>query len=123
MEGVEFTGRVEQQVMATLFDEADVFLNTSRVDNMPVSIIEAYYSGLPVVTTDAGGIACMVEDGVSGLVRPIADDAALAQAVLSVLRDTDLRGRLVAGGRELAAGYSWSRVGPAWAALYRRVCG
>src|SRR5205807_623617 len=82
---VEFAGRVEPDGMPALLDAHDVFLNASVLDNQPVSILEAFASGLPVVTTAAGDIPAMVSDGRSGLLVPVEDAAAMARAVLSLL--------------------------------------
>src|SRR5690606_39063486 len=75
---VEFVGRVDQAGMARLYDRADIYLNASDIDNMPGSILEAYASGLPVVTTDAGGIPYIVDHERTGLMVPRGDAAALA---------------------------------------------
>src|SRR2546429_6888166 len=59
--------------MPGVYDAADVYLNAPDIDNMPGSILEAFASGLPVVTTDAGGIPYMVRDGENGLIVPRGD--------------------------------------------------
>src|SRR5215207_5017779 len=97
---VEFTGRVSPEAMPALYDAADVYLNAPDIDNMPNSVIEAYAAGLPVVTTDAGGIPYIVHDGETGLMVPSGDDAALAAAALRLLREPDLARRLAARARD-----------------------
>lgn len=123
VDNVEFTGRVERSMIAELFDRADLFLNSSVIDNMPVAIIEAFYAGLPVVTTDAGGIPYFVKDGENGLVVPMRDWQGLAQAALRLLSDDDLRSRLIDGGRKTASECSWEAVKTKWAAAYRNLAG
>ncbi len=120
---VTFTGRVERDRIAALFDDADVFLNSSVIDNMPVAIIEAFYAGLPVVTTNAGGIPYFVKDDVNGLVVEMRDDAALAGSVIRILEDSDIRDRLIAAGRETARQCSWDAVKMQWAETYCSVAG
>ncbi len=73
--------------MPAWLDRGDIFLNTSRIDNAPVSLIEAMACGLCVVTTDAGGIPDMVRHGEDALVAPVGDAGALASLVASVLED------------------------------------
>ena len=63
-----------------VYDEADIFLNGSEIDNQPLSILEAFSCGLPVVTTDAGGIPDIVEDGRTGMVVARGDYAAIAES-------------------------------------------
>lgn len=121
--GVTFTGRVERDRIATLFDEADIFLNSSVIDNMPVAIIEAFYSGLPVVTTNAGGIPYFVKDSVNGLVVKTRDDKALAESVIRILEDSNQRQRLIEAGRETAKQCSWNAVKMQWAETYCTVAG
>ena len=70
LRGVTFSGMIDTAEMAGAYDAADVFLNASTVDSMPLSILEAFACGLPVVTTDAGGIPWLVEDEVTGLLVP-----------------------------------------------------
>jgi L-malate glycosyltransferase len=119
---VRFTGAVAPGEMARLYDEADVYLNAPNIDNMPNSLIECFAAGLPIVSTDAGGIPHIVADGVSGLLVPVGDDAALAQAALRVLREHGLAGRLTAAARAVALEkYSWESVRDRWLALYQRL--
>jgi glycosyltransferase involved in cell wall biosynthesis len=120
---VEFSGRVERNKIADLFDEADIVLNTSVIDNMPVAIIEAFYCGVPVVTTDAGGIPYFVENDVSGLVVPMRDVNAVAAALARVMNDGACRMRLIEGGRVASKLFSWEAVRQKWADLYTDLAG
>jgi glycosyltransferase involved in cell wall biosynthesis len=117
--GVEFHGAVPHDEVAAWFDRADVFVNSSREDNMPHSLIEAFSSGLPVVSTDAGGIPYIIEDERNGLLVEIDDPAALAEGVLRVLGDRELAQRLIAAGQnDCKARYSWNAAKQAWRELY-----
>ncbi|MES2564280.1 MAG: glycosyltransferase family 4 protein, partial [Pseudomonadota bacterium] len=107
---VVFTGGVDNERMQDLYRRADLFLNSSVVDNMPNSILEALASGVPVVSTDAGGIPFMVEHGKTALLVPPRDAHALARAVLELLNDPDQAGRLAKEGLSLAQQYSWANV-------------
>jgi phenylacetate-CoA ligase len=69
-DAVRFVGRVEPPQMPSLLDAADVFVNSSVVDNQPVSVLEAFASGVPVVSTPTGDIANMVRDVETGLLVP-----------------------------------------------------
>jgi L-malate glycosyltransferase len=120
--GVEFHGAVPHGEVAGWFDRADVFVNSSREDNMPHSIIEAFSAGLPVVTTNAGGIPYIVEDGRNGLMVEPDRPEQMAGAVLSLLRDADLARRLIAEGRrDCDAIYSWTAARGRWRATYERL--
>ena len=119
---VEFRGRVSPDEMGRLLDEADVYLNSSNIDNMPLSILEAQAAGLPVVSTRAGGIPYLVEDGETGLLVPLDDDAALAQAAARVLREEGLASRLTMNARrECIARCVWPAVQHSWERAYRDI--
>ncbi len=118
LEGIEFVGRIERDRMPRLYDEADIFLNTSVVDNMPVAIIEAFFSGLPVVTTNAGGIPYIVRDRENGLLCEMRDHKALAAAVCELVANADLRHGLAAAGQSDTAAYRWESVRQRWADTY-----
>jgi glycosyltransferase involved in cell wall biosynthesis len=113
-DAVAFPGYVEDADKAALFDAHDVFVNTNRVDNTPVSVLEAMGAGLPVVTTDAGGLPYLVTDGHSGLVVPVGDADAMAAAVGRVVDDPALAAILSRGGRAVAEASTWDAVGPRW---------
>ena len=111
---VRFAGSVSPSAMPRLYEEADLFLNASVVDNQPMSILEAFASGTPVVTTGAGGIPALVSHEQTGLLVPENDPESMAQAVARLIDDPALGQRLARQARELALRHAWSRVGPAW---------
>lgn len=118
-----FTGRVGQAEMAELYDQADVYLNAPLIDNMPGSILEAFACGLPVVTTNAGGIPWIVRDGENGLMVEAGDkDAtadALASAAIRLLREPALATCIAESARaELERRYTWPVVKRQWEQLY-----
>jgi glycosyltransferase involved in cell wall biosynthesis len=116
--GIRFVGRVEPEAMADLYDQADVFLNSSVVDNQPVSVLEAFAAGLPVVSTDTGDIAAMVRDGETGLLVTPGDPAAMAKAVADLLDNPDRALGMARRARQEVEAYTWPRVRDAWAAVY-----
>jgi glycosyltransferase involved in cell wall biosynthesis len=101
------------------FAQHDVFLNTTRVDNAPVSLLEAAAHGLVVVSTPAGGITELFTDGVDALLAGDADG--LAAAVSRVVDDPVLARRLSGAGLVLADSASWAQVGPVWHDLLDRL--
>lgn len=111
-EAVRFTGRVERGEMPVLLAEHTVYANPTDVDNMPVSLLEAFASGLPVVSTDAGGVPDLCVHERHGLLVPRGDARALADAILRLHRDAELRGRLVRQAREHGDGFRWEAVLP-----------
>lgn len=96
---VTFTGEVVREKVGLFYGLADIYLLPSFIEGMPISIIEALRSALPVISTRIAGIPDMIEPGVSGLlIEPGAPDA-IAQAVLALKNDPELRKRLAAGAK------------------------
>jgi glycosyltransferase involved in cell wall biosynthesis len=120
-DAVTFTGRLDNARMATLYRGADLLLNSSRVDNMPISILEAFASGVPVVSTDVGGVPFMVEHGRTGLLVPVGDASAMAQAATRVLGDAALAGAMRGAGLAAVSQYAWPVVRERLARVYTDV--
>lgn len=100
--------------------QLDVFVLASRFEGLPYSPLEALWAGTPVVLTDAVGNRDVVEDGVSGLLVPIGDAAAVAAACDRLLADGDLPGRLVDAGRaRIRERFDVAQAGAQLASLYR----
>ena len=115
---VTFVGRVTTSEMAKLHAASDICINASNIDNMPVSIIECLSSGLPVVTTDAGGIPYVVHDGTTALIVRRDDPAALAAAAVRLLDEPGLAANLSRNGREACRDFRWSEVRERWRDTY-----
>lgn len=122
---IRFTGRIPNGEIAALYASADCMLNPSRVDNMPISILEALASGVPVVSTDAGGIPDMVENGVSAMLVPVGDADAMAERAIAVLEHAATAEALRDEGLRRAKEFDWSIIRDRWLGIYRRVrlCG
>jgi len=119
---VRFPGFLDAAAKAREFAAHDIYLNTNRVDNMPVSVLEAGAFGLPVVATTVGGLPYLLRDGETGLLVPPEDAAAMAGAVRRLLDDPGLAGSLSTNGRRLAESCGWATVRSQWAALFDEVC-
>ncbi len=116
---VRFAGMLERDAMAVLYRDADVCVNASRVDNAPNSLLEALASGVPVVSTNVGGVPFLVEHGRSALLVPPQDPSAMAEAVLRLLDDAALRERLIRAGLQHVQRHTWVQVAPLLALTYR----
>jgi glycosyltransferase involved in cell wall biosynthesis len=122
VDGIRFVGRVEPSRMPELCDEVDIFVNASVLDNQPVSVLEAFAAGLPVVSTATGDIASMVGAGVRagecGLLVPRLDPAAMAAAVETLLENPQRAARMAQCARAEVERHTWPQVRQAWAAVY-----
>jgi glycosyltransferase involved in cell wall biosynthesis len=115
---IRFVGRVEPAIMPRLYDQGDIFVNSSVVDNQPLSVLEAFAAGLPVVTTAPGEVAGMVRDGETGAIVPADDPRAMAEAIEDLLRHPDRARRMARRARDEVENYSWPEVRDDWTAAY-----
>jgi L-malate glycosyltransferase len=121
LHGVTFLGWVPPARMGELYAAADIYLNGSDVDAAPLSILEASAAGLPVVTTDAGGIPEMVQHGSTAMVVGRGDHVAMAACAHHLLADRRLAGAIIESARRSALEHDWELVRPRWLALYREL--
>jgi glycosyltransferase involved in cell wall biosynthesis len=118
---VRFVGRVPPGEISRFYAEADIYLQTPDIDNMPGSVLEAFASGLPVVSTAAGGVPAILTDEVHGLLVPPGDHAAAARAVLRLVDEAGLADRLSQAASATCRDYTWRAVRDRWLAVYRSV--
>lgn len=116
-----FTGRVPYEEMPAVYDEHDIYLNGTDVDNMPSSITESYASGVAVVTTDAGGIPYILIHEETGLMVERNDHEAMAAGAIRLVEDQELASRVIRNARKTCLNYAWPRVGADWIELYRKL--
>ncbi len=120
---IRFLGAVPRESVGDYLAEADVFVNTTNIDNTPVSILEALAAGLCVVTTDAGGLPYLLNQGTEALLTPCGDAPAMAAGVARLLTDPSLAEQLSGNGRRKAATFDWPIVLGQWKELLARVSG
>lgn len=120
LRNVLFLGRVAPADMARHYADADIYIQTPSIDNMPLSVLEAFASGLPVVSTGVGGVPAILTDHVHGLLARDNDDEAIAAAILELLDKPDLSRELVTAAYQSCRPYAWAAVRDTWLDLYRR---
>lgn len=118
---VDFPGFLNAEQKARAFSEADIFLNTNRTDNMPVSVVEACASGLPVVSTKVGGLPFLISDGENGLLVENENAFEMVEAVKLLLENSTLAHKVSRGGRALSERSGWSAVRAGWERLFAEV--
>lgn len=119
MDRICFQNGVEKKDVPTWLKRGDVFLNTTNVDNAPVSVIEAMACGLCVVSTNVGGLPLLLEDQQNALLVPPNDSERMAEAVERVLTDHSLAQKLSENARNKAEQHDWSVILPQWEDLFR----
>ena len=121
LRNTEFIGFVKFDKMPDLYNETDVYLTATDIDNMPSSITECMASGVPVVTTDAGGIPYIVTNEETCLMIPRNDHQAMAQAAFRLLSDPALAKRITRNARESSKKFMSPGVRAEWVRLYREL--
>jgi glycosyltransferase involved in cell wall biosynthesis len=116
--GVRFIGAIDPRQMPALYEEADILLNASAVDNQPVSVLEAFAAGLPVVSTPTGDLANIIRHRSTGLLVPVADPEAMASAASYFLGNPNRAHSIARSARREAEKYSWENVRKSWFAVY-----
>jgi glycosyltransferase involved in cell wall biosynthesis len=120
---VEFTGPIPKSNVSNYLDHADVFLNTSRIDNTPVSVMEAMASGLPIVSSNAGGVPDLLTHERDSLLFDPGDSQGMAEGVIRIATQPGLAEELVRNAREKVRGFDWSAILPAWQRLLSQAAG
>ena len=120
-DSIRFPGFLDHEQKIREFSAADVYLNTNRVDNMPISVVEAWAMGVPVVATNVGGLSHLIESGETGLLVGDGDVEGMASAIRSLLKDPEMTKRLSVRGRSQAELSSWSSVRKKWEHAFEAV--
>jgi len=110
IEGIEFKGCVNNKNLPEILNEHDIFLNTSLVDNMPLSILEAFASGLLVVSTPAGGIPFLVKDGFSGYLADDFGPVSVENKLRKALGSNGETKRIISNAASLVSSYTWDGI-------------
>jgi glycosyltransferase involved in cell wall biosynthesis len=118
---IKMQGPLHKKYVSSLLKTGDIFLNTSRVDNTPVTILEAMAAGMCVVSTDVGGIPYLLNPEQDALLVPVDDHNAMAEAVRRLLTDTSLAERIQIAALAKVRNFDWSVVLPQWRSLLTAV--
>lgn len=114
---VNFTGKLSKVEWRTYSKNTNVFINTTNFDNMPVSVIEAMALGLPVVSTNVGGLPFLISDNSEGILVNPDDSNAMAEAIIRLKDDIEFKNKLVQNARAKVENFSWKAVKPKWESL------
>ena len=123
-DAVRLPGYADYAAAPARYHAGDVFVSPTYSEGFSNTILEAMASGLPVVSTEAVGVVDCLTDGENGLLVPVRDSAALADALVRVLSDHPLRRRLAGRGlADVRRLYSWPAVGGRIREVYADLAG
>ena len=114
---VEFPGKMRKKDWAELSVNYDFFLNSTDVDNTPISVIEAMALGLPVISTDVGGMPYLIENGKDGILVPQNDVSAMVSAIEDLLQDSQKSQSIAQAAYEKVRQFDWEIVKEEWIAV------
>jgi glycosyltransferase involved in cell wall biosynthesis len=119
---VHFTGFIANEDRDRLYHAADLAIFPSLYEPFGIVALEALANACPIVVSDTGGLAEVVQNGVTGLVAPAENPGALADAIIAALTRPELaRARAAAALREVREYYTWARIACATLAVYEQV--
>jgi glycosyltransferase involved in cell wall biosynthesis len=121
LQNVRFIGSVSREQSPQVYESADIYLTSSNIDNMPLSLLECLAAGLPIVATRAGGIPYLVEDQRTALLVECDDHRGMAACIFRLLEEEGLASRLAAEGRRECEKYTGARIRLQWRDLYAEV--
>lgn len=115
---VHFLGRLERADVIALYHRAFAMINPTTVDNMPNSVLESLACGVPVISSNVGGVPFIVTDEETALLVPVGDAQALADAMERLMTDEKLVASITESGCESIRNYEWPQVAPRWLSVY-----
>lgn len=116
---VKFTGKISKTEWTQLSVNYDIFINTTHIDNTPVSVMEAMALGLPVVSTNVGGIPYLIKHREEGLLVNDRDVTGMVRAIEQLLSDSELSNKFSVLGRAKAESWDWEQVKLLWKKVLR----
>jgi glycosyltransferase-like protein len=120
---VVILGTIDDDEMASLYRASDALAFPSTREGFGLVVLEALASGIPAVVTDLPVLREHLEDGRDCIMVPAGDSGPLSNALVSAVHDTDLRARLLKGGRRTVARFTWAACAEEHERLYRRMLG
>ena len=116
---VNFSGQLTKEEWWELASKHDIFINTTHFDNTPVSVMEAMALGLPVISTNVGGIPFLLTNEQNALLVPDNDITAMTNAVLDLLENKPKNNLLITNARTFIEQMDWELVKQSWVSILK----
>lgn len=107
---VKFVGKVPNSEIGEYLQRNDIFISMPRIDNQPMSVLEAWRYGLLVISSNVGGVPYLVDDNKAGILVPSDDSESLAKAMIQAVEESDKSLSIMRNGTENLKEYSWSNI-------------
>ncbi len=111
---ITFTGKLSKEAWIELSKDYNIFINTTNFDNMPVSVMEAMALGLPVISTNVGGMPFLIENGLTGILVEPDSVEVFIKAIKELLKSSKKSNIMAVNARKKAEQLDWNVVKKAW---------
>ena len=115
---INFTGKLEKEDWVVLSKDFNIFINTTNFDNLPVSVIEAMALGIPIVSTNAGGLKYLLENNFDSLMVDKDDVDGMSKNIIRIFENSDLSKKLSENGLNKALQFDWSFSKKLWEEVF-----
>jgi glycosyltransferase involved in cell wall biosynthesis len=119
LNAIEFTGLLTKEAWIAKSKELDIFINTTTIDNTPVSVVEAMALGLPVVSTNVGGLPYLIEDQINGLLVENGAAKEMAHAIIELIENPAKAQQIINNARSLVEKFELEVVIAQWKKLLK----
>lgn len=122
---VNFLGWVERERIPEILKESDLLVVPSIItkegdtEGVPTVILEAMGAGVPVIASDVGGIRDVIKNGVNGLLVPPEEIDTLKDAIITLIENEELRGKIIKEGLDFVQNYDWEKIGNFYVSLFK----
>ena len=114
LNSITFTGKLDKEEWIQISSSYDIFINTTNVDNMPVSIIEAMALGFPIVSTNAGGLPYLISDNINGLLVDKDSPDQMSKLIASIISDSSLSSIISSNARKKSMTFNKNNIVSKW---------
>jgi glycosyltransferase involved in cell wall biosynthesis len=111
---IEFAGKLTKSAWHEKAKDFNIFINTTNVDNTPISVMEAMALGLPIVSTNVGGIPYLITNGVNGVLVEKDNIAAMTKAIIEVCKHKEFSKTLTINARKDVEKFDWKKIKHLW---------
>jgi glycosyltransferase involved in cell wall biosynthesis len=111
---VRLTGKLSKKEWREVSKDYNIFINTTNFDNTPVSVIEAMALGLPIVSTNVGGMPYLIAHKIDGLLVESNDVNQMTAAIVSLIKNPEERNILIKNARQKAESFDWKHIKSLW---------
>lgn len=115
---VTFTGMLTKEEWIALSVEYDIFINTTNFDNMPISVMEAMALGLPVISTNVGGIPFLIDSGIDGVLVPANNPQAFVEVIKDLCQHSYKTEKISQNARSKMENFDWDKLKESWIELF-----